>query len=434
MALKTAYLMAGVALVGGGAICADGREPATNGRASTAVVQEIDQAVWASLRAQLAESFATKQGQVHLEDAIREKIEFLSPTAQRWVIQATKGTLGQFSMELEVGGSQFLITPSHGVCTATLPESDSRAFVTTRVWPDGDVFYRFSDEIVDLFEDPPDEPDVDETNALQSIPNTIAAMLVIEAQTSIRFIGYDPTVHGDGFVMIESNGPMNGCFNAATVGFTGGENFFSVCNWSSIGTIVHELGHSIGLFHEHQRPNRDNFVEIKEQNIAPAEGFPFTGGGASQFEKLLFTGAMLGPYDYMSVMHYPADAFSILDELPTICVLPPNEALQDVIGTGSFFSDRDIAAIQALNGNDDIWTWDPTSLCPTDVDNNHIVDVTDILLFLGLLNTQNIFADLNSDGRWDFFDVTTFMSRWVPGYCDPTDPINPFGRPTVRPG
>ncbi|MFI4896552.1 MAG: GC-type dockerin domain-anchored protein, partial [Phycisphaerales bacterium JB059] len=82
-----------------------------------------------------------------------------------------------------------------------------------------------------------------------------------------------------------------------------------------------------------------------------------------------------------------------------------------------------------------IWTWDPTSLCPTDVDNNRIVEVTDILLFMDLLRAQNVFADLNSDGRWDLLDFNIFMNRWQPGFCDPDDPINPFGRPTgVIPG
>ena len=346
------------------------------------------------------------------------------------------GALGQLAVELEVTGEGFLAPRATGECAADMPDPDSRAFVTTRVWPDGDIYYRFSDDIVDLFEDPPEPPiDANDANALESIPNTLAAMLAIETATELRFLGYDATVHGPAFVMIESNGPDGGCFNRATVGFTGGENFFSVCAWQSLGVIVHELGHTIGFFHEHQRPDRNSFVEIKEENIVPAEGFPFAGGGASEFVILNFTGALAGPYDLMSVMHYSDEAFSILDGLKTICVLPPNEHLQDQIGNGSFFSDGDIAAITTLYGDDNIWTWDPTALCPTDVDNNRIIEVADILAFMDLLRAQNIFADLNSDGRWDLLDFNIFMNRWQPGFCDPEDPINPTGRPTgVLPG
>jgi len=428
--------LSAVCLVACGVACsaAARAEPATAGRTDASLVQDIDQDVWNTVRAEITESLRTKEGQLRLEAAIREKVDFLSPTAQRMAIQMTKGALGQLSMELEVGEGEFLAAQRHGNCHSTLPVSDDRGFVTTRVWPDGEIFYRFSDDIVDLFEDPPDEPiDANDANALQSIPNVIAAMLAIEQTTPLKFIGYDATVHGPGFVMIESNGPVGECFNRATVGFTGDENFYSVCNWNALGTIVHELGHSIGFFHEQQRVDRDSFVEIKEENLAPSDGgFPGSNASvASQFEKLPFAGIEIGPYDYMSVMHYGEYAFSILPgELRTICVLPPNEHLQSVIGTGSFFSDQDIVVINALYA-DDVWIWDPTALCPADVNENGVIDVTDLLLFLALLGEENVFADLNSDGRWDVLDLNIYMSRWSPGFCRPTDPINPGGRPTV---
>jgi len=415
-----------------------GAEPANTGQPGTSVVQEIDQEVWATLRAQITESLRTKEGQLSLDAAIREKVDFMSPAAQQTVIQLTKGALGQLSMELEVGEGVFLPLQRHGNCHTTVPLSEDRAFVTTRVWPDGKVYYRFSDAIVGLFEMPPDPPIApNDANALESIPNVIAAMLAIEQTTPLKFIGYDATVHGPGFIMIESNGPVGGCSNMATVGFTGGENFYNVCNWSSLGTIVHELGHAIGFFHEQQRVDRDAFIEVKEENLAPSDGgFPGSDANvASQFEKMPFAGITIGPYNFMSVMHYGEYAFSILPgELRTICVLPPNEHLQSVIGTGSFFSNQDIVAINALYAAD-VWIWDPTSLCPTDIDGNGVISVTDILLFLALLGEENVFADLNSDGRWDVLDLQIFMNRWTPGFCRPDDPINPGGRPTVtRPG
>ena len=67
------------------------------------------------------------------------------------------------------------------------------------------------------------------------------------------------------------------------------------------GSVIHEIGHSVGYFHEQQRPDRDQFVDIREENIEAGKGHNF---------EIHMGGIILGPDDYGSVMQYPRDAFS----------------------------------------------------------------------------------------------------------------------------
>lgn len=82
-----------------------------------------------------------------------------------------------------------------------------------------------------------------------------------------------------------------------------------------MGTVVHEIGHAIGFFHEQSRSDRDNHITVLFENMdAQMRG---------QFEKqddMNFT----VPYDFSSVMQYPQWAFSRdVYELNTIITKDP---------------------------------------------------------------------------------------------------------------
>jgi len=77
------------------------------------------------------------------------------------------------------------------------------------------------------------------------------------------------------------------------------------------GTIVHEMMHALGFEHEHQRPDRDEFVTINYENIQDGQAEWF-----AKYETSRVT-TQGTPYDYASVMHYSANAFS-KNEKPTI--------------------------------------------------------------------------------------------------------------------
>ena len=56
--------------------------------------------------------------------------------------------------------------------------------------------------------------------------------------------------------------------------------------------------HSAGVYHEHTRPDRDNFVTIQEGNIQQGTEENFRRGTTSEQNTRGI------PYDYLSVMHY----------------------------------------------------------------------------------------------------------------------------------
>lgn len=64
--------------------------------------------------------------------------------------------------------------------------------------------------------------------------------------------------------------------------------------------VMHELGHVIGLAHEHQRSDRDTYVTVHPDNLADSND--------SNFDKATSSSSTepVGAYEYSSVMHYRA--------------------------------------------------------------------------------------------------------------------------------
>ncbi|XP_021959221.1 astacin-like metalloprotease toxin 5 [Folsomia candida] len=78
-----------------------------------------------------------------------------------------------------------------------------------------------------------------------------------------------------------------------------------------IGTVVHELGHTVGFHHEHNRIDRDEYIDVLWENIQQGSERLFVKTPASK--EWLING-----YDIDSIMHYGETAFSKDGVSPTM--------------------------------------------------------------------------------------------------------------------
>ncbi|XP_044592559.1 dorsal-ventral patterning tolloid-like protein 1 [Cotesia glomerata] len=106
--------------------------------------------------------------------------------------------------------------------------------------------------------------------------------------------------------------------------------------------VLHELGHVVGFYHEHEHPDRDLYVQIMEHNVERGHRQEF---GKYSHDEVDTLGQ---PYDYRSIMHYPKNAFARSDFMETIIPLQPDNGTLPVLGNRARLSAYDIAATNHL--------------------------------------------------------------------------------------
>ncbi|XP_059148413.1 zinc metalloproteinase nas-13-like [Physella acuta] len=119
---------------------------------------------------------------------------------------------------------------------------------------------------------------------------------------------------------------QNGVGCMSQLGMTGGTQ---ILNLEAPGCrnglmYLHELGHAIGLVHEHQLPDRDEYISINFSNVVADMQIWFEKYSS---EEVNTYGV---PYEYASVMHYGISAFSRDQKKQTIRAL--DESREQEIG------------------------------------------------------------------------------------------------------
>ena len=166
-----------------------------------------------------------------------------------------------------------------------------------------------------------------------------------------------------------------GC--SSSIGMVGGRQYIRIASGCGIGTTVHEILHASGHWHEQSRADRDTYVTINLDNVETGKEHNF-----NQYS----TGADIGSYDYGSLMHYGATAFSANDEKTITINIPPGTA-STIIGQRLNMSAGDISAVNQ------VYTSTPTCstlIVPANlaikeygtftVDNSGVVTITGVVI------------------------------------------------------
>lgn len=127
------------------------------------------------------------------------------------------------------------------------------------------------------------------------------AMGVYHKQTCIKF--QRRTAKDRDYITIQNS--QSGCWSS--IGRVGGPqqlNLQSPACTTKVGTILHEFMHAAGFMHEQNREERDQYIDVMYPNIMRGYESNFI-----KAQKGSTSGFGVG-YDYGSVMHYSAQAFS----------------------------------------------------------------------------------------------------------------------------
>lgn len=173
--------------------------------------------------------------------------------------------------------------PGSAAAPAPAPAPTVAAPVNPRLWPKGVIAYTVDGAVADK----------------TRITDAIAHW---QSKTAIRFVARSSEA---AYVTFTTG---TGC--SSHIGRQGAQQFIRLGADCPVVAVIHEIGHTVGLFHEHARADRDQYVKILTENISSKHLYDFD-------KQIDYT---VGSYHYDSVMHYWSYSFS-RNGAPTITKL-----------------------------------------------------------------------------------------------------------------
>jgi hypothetical protein len=163
--------------------------------------------------------------------------------------------------------------------------------------------------------------------AITQFNNTFSNIQLVArtSQTDYVTFNFDPNNNSG---QCESNVGRAG--GQQQVGGAGGT--FTPC---TVATILHELGHTVGLWHEQSRVDRDTYISVNNANLIK--------GSIANFNKIFDNAQTPTLFDYASIMEYPPFSFS-RNGGPAIESIPAGIPLSNLTG----YTAADIDGIERL--------------------------------------------------------------------------------------
>ena len=184
-----------------------------------------------------------------------------------------------------------------------------------KYWPDGKVYYSISSDF---------GSDYAVLQAMNMISD-VAEIEFIQRTNQPNYIYFVPS-------------PLDNPTNSSYIGMQGGGQNITIYNRNIAGVIAHEIMHSLGVYHEMSRSDRDDYITINWNNIDPKYSYNF-----EQYS----LGFDIGYFDFNSIMMYSSPDF-LRDDIEGYSFTRKNG--QPIYGQRSYLSETDQQSLRFIYG------------------------------------------------------------------------------------